>query len=186
MQEREEFIVDGYQFATTKDVAIARNEQQKIVMLESRMDYDNPAQVYTIYTKAIENRVFQTPIGYAYLKGLQDYLYSNPIAGKEMISIPIFTHYGNQVRETSQPAKPRVKPSQVKEKAATRKFGMSLTLNFILGIIIVLLFVITLTADNPNILNYENALVNKYATWEEQLTQREEEVRKAEQELHLK
>ena len=46
-------------------------------------------------------------------------------------------------------------------------------------------FVITLNSDQPNILNYERNLQNKYASWEQELTQREQTVREKERELHI-
>lgn len=37
-----------------------------------------------------------------------------------------------------------------------------------------------------NILNYENAILNKYAAWEQELTAREQAVREKEQESGIK
>ena len=52
-------------------------------------------------------------------------------------------------------------------------------------ILVILLFAITLKSDNPNILNYEKALVNKYASWEQDLSERENKVREAERQYHI-
>ena len=71
MQEKKEFIVDGFQFSNLKDAEAARNEQDKVKLLDSRLDYDHPEQVRIIYEKAIQNRIFKTPIGYTYLHTLQ-------------------------------------------------------------------------------------------------------------------
>ena len=38
-------------------------------------------------------------------------------------------------------------------------------------------------SDNPNIINYRNAIVNEYASWEQELTEREKAVRRKEAEL---
>ncbi len=38
------------------------------------------------------------------------------------------------------------------------------------------MFFIASTGKNPNILNYENAIINKYAEWEEELRERENRV----------
>ena len=50
-------------------------------------------------------------------------------------------------------------------------------------IIIIAMFVITVKSDNPNILNYERVLQDKYAGWAEDLADKEEELRKWEREL---
>ena len=48
------------------------------------------------------------------------------------------------------------------------------------------MFLITfLSGNNTNIINYENELVNKYETWEEELREREETVAQKEQELMI-
>ena len=45
------------------------------------------------------------------------------------------------------------------------------------------MFLITLKSDNPNILNYKQVLTNQYASWEQNLTERENRIREKEQEL---
>lgn len=180
MQEKKELVVGGFQFGTPKDVPIAQKEVQKIELLESRMDYSNPEQVYIIYESAIQNRVFETPIGYTYLHSLQDYLVEHPLEGKEVRSIPLFMSYSQSMREKTEPAKKRVEPKRPKDK-----LKISITINILLVIMVIVMFVITLTSKNPNILNYENALVNKYAAWEQELTKRESVVKEKERELKL-
>ena len=70
MADKEEWIVDGYQFGSAKDATQAKAELLKIQKLEDKMDYRNPHMVYMVYHKAIENRIFKTPIGYEYLRKL--------------------------------------------------------------------------------------------------------------------
>ena len=50
---------------------------------------------------------------------------------------------------------------------------------------IITLFIITINGKNPNIINYENALIDKYASWEQELSDRETVIRQKEQELGL-
>ena len=79
MADKEEWIVDGYQFGSAKDATQAKAELLKIQKLEDKMDYRNPHMVYMVYHKAIENRIFKTPIGYEYLRKLQKHLKENPL-----------------------------------------------------------------------------------------------------------
>ena len=58
-------------------------------------------------------------------------------------------------------------------------------LNILLILLVIAMFVITLTGNNPTILNYEQKLQNKYAGWEQELTERENAVREKERELSL-
>ena len=52
-------------------------------------------------------------------------------------------------------------------------------------IAIIAMFTITLESDNPNVLNYERALTDRYASWEQELTEREQAVRQRERELQI-
>ena len=45
------------------------------------------------------------------------------------------------------------------------------------------MFLITIKSDNPNILNYKEAIINEYASWEEELNAREEAIKEKEKEL---
>ena len=59
----------------------------------------------------------------------------------------------------------------------------SMIVNAMLVAVIVVMFYIAYTSDNPNILNYENNLVNKYAQWEQELSERENAIREKERNL---
>lgn len=65
-------------------------------------------------------------------------------------------------------------------KAPVPILFISLFLNVVLITMVVVMFVLTLTSDSPNILNYKNQLEDEYASWDEELTMREQEVKKRE------
>ena len=75
-----------------------------------------------------------------------------------------------------------MKTQQEKEKD---KLRTSMLVNAVLVILIALMFYITTTSKNPNIINYEKALQNKYVDWEQELTEREQQIREKEKELLL-
>jgi len=72
-----------------------------------------------------------------------------------------------------------------KLKKEQGKFKLSLFVNFIFAVSIFLIFVITLTSGQTTIFNYERKIQDKYAQWEQQLTERERTIREEEQELEL-
>mgnify|MGYP001095067509 CR=1 FL=1 len=65
------------------------------------------------------------------------------------------------------------------------RFTISVILNVMLAFAIAAMFFISYVSDQPNIVNYERAITDKYASWEQELTQREEAVREKERELKL-
>ena len=50
---------------------------------------------------------------------------------------------------------------------------------------VIAMFVVAFTSDNPNVLNYENSILNKYSAWEQELTERENVVREKERTLEI-
>lgn len=65
------------------------------------------------------------------------------------------------------------------------KFQISVCLNILLAVLVAAMFMITLKSDNPNILNYKNAVINEYASWDQELREREKTVREKEKALGI-
>lgn len=184
MERKSEWEVGGFQFGSERDVELARTEQEKIAYLEKRIQYDHPESVLSVYNKAVENRIFQTPVGFQFLQKLYDFLAREGL-GEQAQSIPLYQVYSYDPKEELRrhTAKRRVQPSQYRElRSRLRK---SVILNLLLLLMVAAMFVITLTGDHPNVLNYERALTNRYAGWEQELTERERVVREKERALHI-
>ena len=176
--------VNGYQFAGEDDADLARQEEKKIAYLEQHMNYNEPNTVLKIYCKAIEERIFKTPIGFEYLRRVQDFLLSCQGITPDMVPpIKMYVNFKPRLRERSNPTRNRVKPP--KEKAKISPMFFSVLLNIALVVLVFLMFFIAVESDNPNVINYENVISNKYASWEQELTEREKVIREKERELKI-
>lgn len=184
--EREQSTAaQGFSFYTEKDAELAELERKKIDYLEERLDYTNPEKILQIYDRSIHDRIFKTPVGILYLKQMQSYLMKQKQITPERIApIPLYQTFGGELRFDKNPAGNRKKVSDKPEKKASA-LSISIVLNLLMAAAIVAMFVIALTADQPNILNYERALTNRYASWEQELTEREQLIREKERELKL-
>ena len=183
MAGREDWTINGFQFGSENDANQAKSEELKIQKLEEKMDYRNPQMMLMVYKKAIENRIFKTPVGYEYLKQLQKTLKQSPLIREEVPPIPVNQVYN--LRDSTAPAVEKVKgtqkpkkPKKEKQEFFTRK--TSICVNVVLVILVGVMFFISTTGSRPTILNYEKALQNKYAAWEQELEQREGELREKE------
>jgi len=183
----ETLSVGGYLFYTEKDAQLARAEEQKIEYLESRIDYSSPEGIRFIYEQTIHERLFKTPVGLSYLRKLREYLLAQPqIDPESVVDIPLYMTFDGELREQTSPARTRVVPSRKKDVDQEKmKFGLSLILNVLLAAAIAAMFYISFSSEQPNIVNYERVLTNKYASWEQELTQREEVIREKERELRI-
>ncbi len=176
-------IVQDYIFADAAQADLARSEIKKINYIEERLNYNNTKMVYNFYHNCIENKVFSTPIGYAFLKKLRDQIIHNGFEG-EVQQIPVATNNHLAIREVQKEKIEEGKLRSIQEKLRFQ-FRMSLIINLILVLLVIGMFYIARSSSNPNIINYENALVNKYAAWEEELSARENSVREKELEYSI-
>lgn len=186
-EEREDKVVSGFAFYTEQDARLAEQERQKIAYLDKRIDHTDVNSVLAIYKKALEERVFRTPVGLEYLRELQGELKEHEaLLDEEIPPITLWMNFDSEFREKYSPARRRIQPvSQEDEKREKAFLRLSVVMNIVMIIAIIAMFVITLNSDQPNILNYEKNIQNKYATWEQELTQREQAVREKERELHI-
>lgn len=183
-EDGKNLFVGGYRFYTEKDAQLAATELKKIDYLEERIDYSKPDSILMVYEKSIHERIFRTPVGFQYLKGLRDYLLDQPgIEPARVPAIPLYSTFSGEVREKGNPARNRIKDQEGKSKDSG--FKISVILNVLLVLAVIAMFTITLRSDNPNVLNYERALTNRYAQWEQELTERENAVREKERELKI-
>lgn len=183
MQEGYRQPAEGFIFYTKTDAEAAEREREKINYLESRLDYSNPQNVLAIYNRALDSRTFKTPVGTEYLRKLQKFLKDMDVQG--IRDIPLYQSYTYAVsaEKKYEPVRQVVKP---RRKIGIReKYHISLLVNIVLIILVAAMFWITLTGSNPNILNYENALIDKYSSWEQELLERENAVREREKALNF-
>ncbi|MCI9123446.1 MAG: hypothetical protein HFH35_05085 [Eubacterium sp.] len=175
-----EIVVEGYSFTDENMAKQAQKESEGVKYVKARTNMSRPEQVLSVYHRLLNQKMFQTPVGYAYLKELQDYLKSMPGIEKEKVRpIPVAP---SLVVNDSLGLSKRLRKKLKKEQG---KFKLSLFVNFIFAVSIFLIFVITLTSGQTTIFNYERKIQDKYAQWEQQLTERERTIREEEQELEL-
>ena len=171
-------VVRGYCFGTAED---ARQEVKKIEYLEKHMDYGKPENILLVYRKAIETRVFRTPVGWEYLRSLQEKLAECKDLEEPVPPVMLYTVFAHRVGDDIRVPAPRL--PERKKKDYKGRFFLSVSINLILAISVGVMFFIALTGDQPNILNYERTLVNKYAAWEQELTEKENMLRERERQM---
>jgi uncharacterized integral membrane protein len=186
-KDKRKFMVGGYEFTSKEDAQIAKDELNAIKYVSSKTNSKDPKQVYRLYNKIIERKLFSTQIGMNYLKSLQTFLYkSSEIPNDKIQPIPINTDTQDEInirRERSE-FKSELRDLSIKVARYKNNFTRVMIINVILVIIIVAMFIILNTSSNPNIINYEVNLQNKYAQWQEQLQSQEQSLNARENELN--
>ena len=202
-QLQETYEAGGFVFRTKKEAELAQREIEGTKYLRQKLDMENPNAVFSIYQNLIEQDLFETPVGYCFLKALRDYLLMIPaISNEEVLAIPI--RYPQTEEEEKKQKKEQKKEEQRKErqrekekaknKKEQKKEGKNykgrcqffMVTSLILLISVVSMMLLAATSDNVNILNYENKLIDKYSSWEQELEEREQAVKEQEQALEEK
>ena len=186
------YIVEGFSFSSEAEASQAQKELEGIKYVKSKLDMEQPERVLQLYNKMVDEKLFVTAVGIAYLADLQEYLSAVPYVNNEDIH-PIYIIHpevDEAINEQKQIQKEKVQEVQdaakkavnaVKDESMQRKLQMSFLVNIILAVCVVLMFIISATSGHPTILNYETELVNRYSAWEQELTEREAAIREWEQ-----
>lgn len=181
MQDAGRYISEGFSFYTEKDAALAETERRKVEYLKARLDYNNAESILRIYKKAIAERIFKSPVGVFFLREMQQYLLRQPDIDPEAVDvIPLHASFEGEFREQSNPARNRVRPAQNQVPKKSPALRISVIANIGLAAAVIAMFAIALGASQPNILNYERVLTDRYASWEQELTEREQAIRERE------
>lgn len=179
--------IDGFSFADENDVTLAEEEIKKIKFITEKMNMNNSKGVLAVYDKLISSGIFVTPIGHEYLRTLQNYLYKNDDIPDESIrEIPVPISYSKALNKRNEEREEKI--NRERERRTLRKtfkneYKISLILNLILFFMVIAMFVITLKAENPNMINYRTAILNQYSDWEQDLNERETKVKQKELQL---
>lgn len=182
MADKNEWIVDGYLFGSPTDADQARAERKKALFFETKLEGKPAKSVLAVYEKMLEDKVFVTPVGWEYLKQIQEKLRLLGVEEEQIKPIPLFSAFVHKEEKKNN----RPGPPKPKEKIPYQnRFRSSVAVNILLVILVLAMFFIASGSDNPNIINYRNEIVNEYASWEQELTEREKEVRLKEAELGM-
>ena len=179
----ENLIIGGFQFASEADAQKALTDESKIKLLNSRFKVSKASDIKAVYEKALENKIFKTPIGWFYLYGLRKKLLENGYTEEDIIPIPIEVSFTRHSAFEGLTVKQRVKHEEENQKDFKRVFP--LVLNIALIIVVIIMFIIALMGETDNIINYKSNVTNRYAAWEQDLKEREKAVRIAEKRLGI-
>lgn len=195
MEQR--YTIDGFEFYYEEDEKKAKEELAKINALSSRIDADNLGALKAVYTKAVEQKIFETQVGLHYLADIRSYLLSKGALEDNECPIPVLftrTSVQNQTKRLSEEydtfkqkvkkdADEKIQKEKQENRRLVHKCRQRNLACALLVVMVVIMFVISMTGNNPTVLNYKRAITNQYAEWEQQLTERENAVREKEAEL---
>ena len=165
------YVVNGFSFESEKEAERAKKEVESIRIIREQTKLDNPEIVLKLYNTLLQKRYFKTQIGISFLVELREYLCTSSIVKKEDIwPIPI-------LENKTEPEKKVIEKVVKAPDAYKTPFRISMFFSLVFVLIILGMFTISYySKDNVNIINYENALIDKYEKWEAELIEREKQL----------
>lgn len=193
------YKVGNYEFETQAQADVAQKELEGVRYIRSQTNMDDPDVVLQLYNSLILKEVFVTPVGFDFLRQLQEYLNTIPyIKNEDILPIPVYRpelveeddpKREKQVRDRAQKRRQKkAKELRAQKKRKNRDYHGAYLVSTFFAVVFVLviagMFAITyLSDDNVNILNYENAIIDKYEDWQKALDKREKQLDERESEL---
>lgn len=179
------YTVDGFDFKTQEEAEAAEKEVQAVKYIRERIAGISPEKAVDVYNRLVREEMLSTPVGIAYLRELREELKVTPGVDKNKLLV-IKIKDDVVVKEISARTDNQVRPMPMPDKKNYKgKFRNSLIINLILVLAVFAMFFIAMTSDNPNIINYENNIINKYEEWQKDLEQREERILEYEKKYNL-
>ena len=182
-ETKDQYTVNGFLFGDKADVEIANQELSAIQFIEKKISGQSVETVLAVYQVALEKKMFRTPVGYCYLRDLQKRMIKGGVDKERIPPISLYQVYNDAYKVQERPR--RITQTKKEINPDRRLMRNSIWANIIMFFIILALFIITLTGENANVLNYRNVIMNEYSTWEEELKSREQAVREKERELGI-
>ena len=177
--------VSGFLFSNTEEINAAKKEAKAVQYLKERLKGRTPEAARSMYEQILSQGLFHTAVGYSFLKDLQESLIASGMT--EVSPIPVDNVVIKQA-EAAPLADAGSAPNPRLEKKLKNLSSQLSTMRVVAVVCIVMvisMFAITLTSKSPTILDYETKILDKYATWEQELTEREAAVSAREADLGI-
>lgn len=199
------YNIGGYIFDDENKAKEAAKELKAVEYILGQIRDSDEKAVLTVYKKLLNQRMFSTEIGMSFLAQLRQNLLDSEVFTPEDIP-PVYSLEEppkdvtpeEKTEDTNSSSDEKV--SKAKKEKADKKVVAKVTsdsseikrlkaINKVLLILCIALllcvlgmFYVSTTINSPTILDYEEKLIDKYSSWEQDLTEREEAIREKEQE----
>lgn len=191
------YNIGGYIFDDENKAKKAAKELKAVEYILGQIKDADEKGVLTVYKKLIKQRLFSTEIGMSFLSQLRQNLIDSNIFSEDEIPEVYSLEESLEKKQSEEIPKAKEKPKPAKEKAdkfvgtadsdafaQIRKLKRINSILLILCITLLLsvigMFYVNSTINSPTILNYEEKLIDKYSSWEQDLTERENALKEKE------
>ena len=194
------YKVGDFKFDNEETAKKAAKELKATQYILNQLKDADDVAVLSIYNRLLAQNIFETDLGRAFLKQLEDNLLASGLlepkvtsdvevrrARKEESFLTDDKKQLDKIEKNRSNTKRKNSKKANKKITLEEKYNRLCILNKILIVIcvglvisIAAMFFINSTINSPTILDYEEQILDKYSNWEQELTKREEALRQRE------
>ena len=170
------FTFQGHTFDDEKQLIAAKKEAEAVEYLRSKTDFSNMNTLRKLYDRILDRDMMETVVGIDFLKEIRETLIGSGMFKDDQIRpVPLLPEV-KKLKKRKENQK-RSRERTVLERSE-RQNTILKTVCFFLVVIVIAMFVIVLTGTrSPLAIKYEEQILNKYASWAEELQEKEEYLR---------
>lgn len=181
--DENQYFLDGYAFDSKEMYNLSLREQRNIHSIKSKLNMQEKASVLTVYKKLVTHHLLVTPVGIEFERELRNRLITE--FQVDPTELPMI-HIPKQQEVSGFSKKDFTREQLLKDNAKKGQRIKTLSI-IIVGLLIIIIGMFVINTLNPNTgyVNYENKILNKYSSWEEELNQREAAIKEQEAKLGI-
>lgn len=180
-------IIDGYLFEDREEYGQALKEHDTVVYIRANTNMNEIKQLITIHNKLIEKKAFSTVIGFQFLHEMRQTIVTKEEALSQfLLPVPMIKKEVTKPRIQEKESKSQEKRYQMLYENLKGKRNQSKIINVFLLMILVAFLLISYHGNHASNQRVEEAVINRYSSWKEELTKKEEELKQWENELKLR
>ncbi|MCF0128267.1 MAG: hypothetical protein HUJ70_06825 [Pseudobutyrivibrio sp.] len=202
------YKVGDYTFYDEPTAKKAAGELKAIEYMLPQLEKAKDKEVLKAYNQLIQRRMFTTAVGMSFLQQLRNRLLTTRGINKSEI-LPLYdlesgedsqkpenTNNTKKAVDKQKAVATKTRKQNKKNRKPEKKISLQeenrrlkaansilLTISLALMIVVVGMFYVSSTINSPNILNYEEFIINKYASWQQDLEEKELELLERERAL---
>ena len=171
MEKGKTYTYQGFTFQSEEELAEAKKEAEVVAYIRSQADLGNVKTVLKLYNRLVEKGTLVTKLGIAFLQELRSRaLETGAVAESSLRPLPEEAK-PDKVQAVKTMSKDRKLMEMYKERCKRLTFTV-----VVLCVVIGILFAIRLFGTASPFADYEQKVLDEYAGWKEELTEKEEEL----------
>ena len=170
------FTFQGHTFDDEKQLIAAKKEAEAVEYLRSKTDFGNMNNLRKLYDRILDRDMMETVVGIDFLKEIRETLVNSGMFKEDQIRpVPLLPEV-KKLKKRKEDQK-RSRERTLLERSE-RQNTILKTVCFFLAVTVIAMFVIVLNGTrSPLAIKYEEQILNKYASWAEELKEKEEYLR---------